>query len=606
MEDLEQPTIIEHREELMVSLSGGTPTLRPAHFLKPSVSAIEDPIFELQNPSLNLSDLPLKVAFKGSRDPLRKWEDWVDRMKSLHQLTWKKAGIFEAIITSTYQIRIDTDIVLGLGSRFCSETNTFVFPWGEATVTLEDVVVLGGYSVLGDSVLGTVEIEELGEIDEKLLRVRTEITRSKSRKADQHQWTKRFMNSGSEIEHEAFLVLWLSRHVFPNSFNNVGKHVHHIAIRLARGIKIALAPAVLSRIYRDLRLLKEAIVGSMISRRINEDGDELGLIDLWAPMHLVQIWGWERFPSLRPIPNLIEHGEPRMARWNKAKRAGIENVGSVIDSSGDSFQWRPFAISEKSWLLYEFYKEREEWVSCTEMDEDLESFARFLRACELVGLDCIEQYLPHRVAMQFGMDQDLPGRVARFNETPEIAWENYTRPIGDAKLYVPSRLFESDVTTRYLKWWIRSNFVQEKNLRKKSHSSKGKKVDNDAPKTKRIKAAKSIGKDEHILQSSQCTKPQTPSPLIADNGDGKEMESQVETGEHTRSNEAVMGESCQFTENVIESRAGIQIDNGVSINNNEGEIDIDDIPGFPVSELEARISRLENFFAQLKAARARR
>ncbi|THF99852.1 hypothetical protein TEA_017726 [Camellia sinensis var. sinensis] len=145
----------------------------------------------------------------------------------------------------------------------------------------------------------------------------------------------------------------------------------------------------------------------------------------------------------------------------------------------------------------------------------------------------------------------------------------------------------------------------EKNLRKKSPSSKGKKVDNDAPKTKRIKAAKSIGKDEHILESSQCTKPQTSSPLIADNGDGKEMESQVEPGEHTRCNEAVMGESCQFTENVIESRAGIQIDNGVSINKNEGDIDIDDIPGFPVSELEARISRLENFFAQLKAARAR-
>ncbi|KAJ6423230.1 hypothetical protein OIU84_024213 [Salix udensis] len=28
---------------------------------------------------------------------------------------------------------------------------------------------------------------------------------------------------------------------------------------------------------------------------------------------------------------------------------------------------------------------------------------------QLVGLDCKDSYLPHRVAMQFGMDQDLPG-----------------------------------------------------------------------------------------------------------------------------------------------------------------------------------------------------
>ncbi|KAJ6314062.1 hypothetical protein OIU78_017674 [Salix suchowensis] len=32
---------------------------------------------------------------------------------------------------------------------------------------------------------------------------------------------------------------------------------------------------------------------------------------------------------------------------------------------------------------------------------------------ELVGLDCNYSYLPHRVAMQFGMDQDLPGVSVR-------------------------------------------------------------------------------------------------------------------------------------------------------------------------------------------------
>ena len=64
---------------------------------------------------------------------------------------------------------------------------------------------------------------------------------------------------------------------------------------------------------------------------------------------------------------------------------------------------------KKSLLIHKFYKERKEWVSVdSNMDEEFESYAQFLRPGELVGLDCIEQYLPHCVAKQFGLDQDLP------------------------------------------------------------------------------------------------------------------------------------------------------------------------------------------------------
>lgn len=68
------------------------------------------------------------------------------------------------------------------------------------------------------------------------------------------------MDRGSEIEHEAFLALWLSRSVFPFSFKTVSKSVFPIALHLARGTRIALAPAVLASIYRDMSSLKEKIV----------------------------------------------------------------------------------------------------------------------------------------------------------------------------------------------------------------------------------------------------------------------------------------------------------------------------------------------------------
>ena len=64
------------------------------------------------------------------------------------------------------------------------------------------------------------------------------------------------MKSGSRFEHEAFLVFWLSRYVFFKDFDSVKKAVIPIAIRLARGTRISLAPAVLASIYRDLSLLK--------------------------------------------------------------------------------------------------------------------------------------------------------------------------------------------------------------------------------------------------------------------------------------------------------------------------------------------------------------
>jgi len=43
-------------------------------------------------------------------------------------------------------------LLFGVVEKWCCDTNTFVFPFGEATLTLEDIMVLGGYPVLGDPV----------------------------------------------------------------------------------------------------------------------------------------------------------------------------------------------------------------------------------------------------------------------------------------------------------------------------------------------------------------------------------------------------------------------------------------------------------------------
>ncbi|KAK9269690.1 hypothetical protein L1049_001468 [Liquidambar formosana] len=219
------------------------------------------------------------------------------------------------------------------------------------------------------------------EINEKLNEVRLEITRTKAQKACQYAWLRHFMENESEFEHEAFLSLWLSRFVFPKkSFNIIVRCVFPIAIHLARGKRIALAPAVLASIYRDLSLLKKAIVGST-KLNAGDDEDDVLAVAIWSPLQLVQIWAWERFVTLRSKPNLLQNGEPRFAQWNKLKMLKGENVRLALDSAGECFQWRPYTSMVNNGLFHKFYGEKEDWVSIDhDSDSDLVSFARCLRA----------------------------------------------------------------------------------------------------------------------------------------------------------------------------------------------------------------------------------
>ncbi|XP_009781168.1 uncharacterized protein [Nicotiana sylvestris] len=458
-------SIFEVREELMVSPLGGIPQHRTAHFLKPIVSSPDGPPLKLPSlPFSSESEWPLKVSFNGWRLPQNKWKKWVESMKSVHYSVWKAAGIHEAIIGSVYKIHSYKDLIFGMTERWCCETNTFIFPWGEASITLEDMMILGGFSVLGGTVsLQPLQSPELVEIQENLEKARKKLIRMKT---DNHNgWLNHFMNSGHRFEHEAFLSLWLSRFVFPgNEYGKIGIHVFPIAVNLAKGTRLALAPAVLASIYRDLSLLKQTIeIASSSNERNNENvGDSVDILalTLWAPLLFVQVWAWERLLPLQPeqARKCSMASGVRIGRWHNVKQLDVINVRNIIDSSGETFLWRPYALaSVGGWSVPKFYKERsEEWtiIEGQNVEQELESFVRCLRLSELVGLDCQEPYQPHRVAMQFGYDQDFPKWIPRSCSCPQVAWYNYSRPIdSDLKLYYPSRLSESDVTAQYLRWW---------------------------------------------------------------------------------------------------------------------------------------------------------
>ncbi|XP_004295810.1 PREDICTED: uncharacterized protein LOC101295119 [Fragaria vesca subsp. vesca] len=413
-------TMIEEIEALMISPSGGHPFHKTAHFLKPispsSLHEIKLPTFFSSLPShFNPTKWNLKVEFPGWQHGQKEWKDWVKKMAPLHRSTWKKAGIYEAILNSTYQIKRDNDLVYGLAEKWCSETNTFIFPWGEATVTLEDVMVLGGFPVLGDSIFRPLQSREMREVKEKLEKERSAVIKSTGN-AKTSAWLSKFINNGSALEHEAFLAYWLSR-------------------------------------IADLR-------------KTRSSDDTIKLI-LKSPLHFVQVWAWERVLELSPFANVVRNVEPRLARWDKVNGVGVEDLREILDTAGEGFMWRPYVLATEKSNLPKFYLEKDKWVG-PYLDDEFLAFALCLKVTDLVGFGTTEQfgtkeqYLPHRVARQFGYDQDIPSFVAQTDddsdilhgkENPHIAWKGNIKEIKKLKLYIPSRLSEADVSTSYMQWW---------------------------------------------------------------------------------------------------------------------------------------------------------
>lgn len=456
-DEKEDLCFVEEREAEMVSFVGSSePYKRNGYFLHPistNTQEVQEALSSTpQRPTISLAPCASStVHFKGWACPQRQWGKWVEKLQPIYEDLWKKSGIFDAIKSSTYKIRREPSSILGAAAFWCETTNTFLFPWSDATITLEDVMILGGFPVMGEPLKKREPFEgDLQDMEKAMIAEHRKFNKTKWRKADQTLWTRQFMErEGDELEHVGFLSLWLSRYVFPRHPDGiVGQYVIPIAVRLSRGVRISIATAVLASLYRDLRILKDYL-------HQNGGGQEASQLVLWAPFSILQMWLWERFVALRPEAlNYVNSGEPRAARWHDTtKKLELSFVISVLELP-DSFQWRPYAINLDSWRMPSFYKELGEWIcSSASADDEFGSFARCLRPCELVGLDCIEQYLPHWVAMQFGLDQDIPDAITRANSSWEAGWDSYDTAAKTLKFFAPPRLYESDVTARYSDWW---------------------------------------------------------------------------------------------------------------------------------------------------------
>ncbi|CAN6820083.1 unnamed protein product, partial [Brassica oleracea] len=432
-------------------------------------------------PPPDLKSLSLSVSFKGWRLPNRKFKSWALKMSSLHKPTWIQAGVFEAIMASTKGISKDTDLLLGIAEKWSPDTNTFIFPWGEATITLEDVTFLLGFSVLGSPVFAA--LDESGErVKEKLVKESLKIKKDNNFVfVSQVEWMRRFMNDDDELEHVAFLALWLSYFVFPSAYYHIDEAVFSVAVHVSRGTRIALAPAVLAHLYADLTLLKHHI------REFITIEDKIELKGLFK---LVQVWTWERFKELQPEKaNPLLKGEARLSIWCDLTKKRSSNVREVLEESKvESFEWRPYTKALENWRFPLFYPEEAMWVPVdADLDDEFITFARCVKVSKLVGIDCVEHYFPNRVAAQFGLIQDVTCHVNRKELSKEEAWDEYNNPLDELTLYIPSRCV--------IPWWKKSSSEWWKKLSPKENQA----VESLTPRN-------IIGDDTSDSASSGCKK----------------------------------------------------------------------------------------------------
>nr|XP_020197482.1 uncharacterized protein LOC109783281 [Aegilops tauschii subsp. strangulata] len=427
------------------------PTARSAHSLLPRAGgALPSPP---RNAGPVLGDqLPVDwTAWPGSS---KLWRRWVARLRPRHERLWRKLGILDAVLATTGWVRRDEGLLLQLAGFWSGETNTFVFPWGEATVTLEDMAVLGGLPLLGRPVWSRLPDALRGDVDA--------LNRCTNKKPSFAPWVKQFVErptgevaaagrgeteAAALLEHGAFLAMWLTRYVLPAPpFDVVRPDVFPLAAGMARGRCSALAPAVLANIYNDL---------SALSHHLSLGTSDQAFMAS-APLHILQLWVWERFPELRPeaeIPSTASHGDdpgmPRAAKWHNVRNPLDPGYIHAVLMSPEEFEWRPYGGS--SFALPQGKDGC--WVHCHDVatSKELQSFAQCLLPCELVGMQCIEHYCPHRVARQLGFDQDVPGTVTRANSCRKTAWATYRMRPEDVSFFVPRR--DPGMTVEYAQWW---------------------------------------------------------------------------------------------------------------------------------------------------------
>ncbi|KAL0350129.1 UNVERIFIED_CONTAM: Serine/threonine-protein phosphatase 7 long form [Sesamum radiatum] len=307
------------------------------------------------------------------------------------------------------RIQYDCHLITALVERWRSETHSFHFRVGEATITLQDVQVIWGLPIDGEPVSGT------------------DLERSSV------QWQEYCMQyigfapeegalKGSRLQVKAIIDHISHVHITPDTPHlTVVQYARAVALLLLGG---TMCPDSSGNLVSLLYLAKlEDIVaarnyswGSAVLAFLYRElcnASEKGKAAVGGALQLVQIWAWSRIiplcpglgaPRVHMGPHQIDNnrvlpGAPYGAIWNcehtftRTVRTTVRVIRDILDEMQyDQFIWQPYDMESNVIMAYAGDFNPQLWRSI----------------CPLIFYAIVEMHHPERVLRQFGMMQNIP------------------------------------------------------------------------------------------------------------------------------------------------------------------------------------------------------
>jgi len=411
---------------------------------------------------------PPKISFKvcsspKNTDSKKKWNEWVEAMahnKKFFQ-TLQQAGIYDAIVVASVadDVKVDQQMMEALFGYWCSATNTFIFPWGEAGFTPEDSHIFTALPLRGSDLDRKLTTKEENLKNRLIVEVEkiSVLNREAQREGmvTQEIWLDWFTieeDIDDELKHLGFLTYWLCKDVFPSAKQTLAA-IFGLAARLSLGDRIALAPALVANIYHDLNVITESIARNQWKK------DKSRGVQLKASTRfdILQCWVWERFQNLRPNIDrpILQQLRVRMVCWSgMTGKTGYDKAMEIFQDER-CFTWRPYSYRRCNWVEPEWY-DMESHVITIEAEDTpayVYDFLALVSCTSVKGLSSDghvihESYQPNRFARQFGFDQAVP-RESDVSRT----FIYHDCSTAGVQVCIPGITRYGNPTRDYIKWW---------------------------------------------------------------------------------------------------------------------------------------------------------
>ncbi|XP_076904351.1 serine/threonine-protein phosphatase 7 long form homolog [Bidens hawaiensis] len=246
--------------------------------------------------------------------------------------------------------RIDDAMISALVERWRPETNTFHMPFGEVTVTLQNVQVLWGLQVDGQVICGNDRAfteNKIKEMFNSLTGITLEDRAINRQKINLPYVSKKLTESNFPYNPNAdaderlqrartIIFLLVGTTLFPGTASNLldVKYLSYLN-DLSTCVSLSWGSAVLAFMYRHL------------SRSTSADTPEIG-----GPMFLLQLWAFERLPCTRPKLHMqLDYNQSYGARWQESSLSYKDTASHVLSAFLSKFN----SLSESSfiWLPYD-------------------------------------------------------------------------------------------------------------------------------------------------------------------------------------------------------------------------------------------------------------